>query len=132
MAGNGIFSHADGVITQTPPMTPKNSTIKIVLFMPAKFDSHVFRGNLHEPLIEIPRVFGANIPTTHTAYASSFISVMGISFVDCTDRATVSTNSAGSTAGVRFRLERDVGVFLICPMTSGKVSYFTIIFIKIQ
>ena len=90
--------------------------------MTAKFRSHIFCGSLHERRIEIPCVFRTNIPATHTAYASFFVGVMGISFVDCSDRTAVCTNSAGSTAGVRLRFERNVGVFLICPVVSGKVQ----------
>ena len=90
--------------------------------MTAKFGSHVFCGSLHENRIKVTGVFGANIPATHTAYARFFVGVAGSSFVDCTYRATGSTNSAGSTAGVRFRFERNVGVFLIYPMASGKIQ----------
>ena len=46
--------------------------------MTAKFRSHVFCCNLHECRIEIPCVFEANIPVTHTAYAGFFIGVAGI------------------------------------------------------
>ena len=90
--------------------------------MTAKFGSHIFCGSLYERRIKIPRVFGANIPAAHTAYASSFIGVTGVSFVDCSDRTAVSTNSAGSAAGIRFWFERNVRIFLICPVASVKIQ----------
>ena len=78
--------------------------------------------SLHECRIKVACMFGANIPTAHTTYAKFLIGVTGIAFVDCADWTTVSTNSAGGTIVVSFRLERNVRVFLICPMPSDKVQ----------
>lgn len=91
--------------------------------MSAKFGSHLFRSSLHESGVKFSGVLGANIPTSHTTYADFFISIAWIRFVDCSDRATISANSAIVAVIVPFRLKWNRTNFFICPMTSGEVQF---------
>ena len=90
--------------------------------MAAQLGSHFFGGSLHESGIEITGVFGANVLTAHTTDTALFIGLAGISFVDRPHRTTGSTNPASIASVIGFGLERNVGKFLVCAVTSGKVQ----------
>ena len=95
---------------------------QIIFLVTAEFGSHHFGGGLHENVIKVAGVFGTDVPTTHTTDTAFFIGLAGVSFVDRSHRTTGSTNAAIIASIIGFRLERNVGKFLVCAMTSGKVQ----------
>ena len=102
----------------------------MIFLAPAESWSLFFGGGLHENGVKIPGVFGANVPTAHTTDTAFFFGLAWIGFVDRAHRTTGSTNAAIIASIIGFRFERNVGKFLVCAMTSGKVQLSENIAIK--
>ena len=100
----------------------KCSQEEMISLATAESGSHSFCHCRHKRRVEVAGVFGTNVLTAHTADANIFIGLAGIGFVDRSHRTTGSTNAAIIASIIGFRLERNVGKFLVCAMTSGKVQ----------